>query len=73
MNFAEALTRDSANVPVEVTDALKECFTPQERVEITIVASAMGMLNKINDSLNVPLEDDFLEFTDLLPDPDANK
>ena len=72
MNFAEALTRDSANIPLEITDEFKECFSPQQRVEIAIVASAMSMLNKINDSLNVPLEDDFLEFTDLLPQPESS-
>ncbi len=36
-----------------------EYFTPQERVEVTIVASAMGMLNKCNDALRVPLESEF--------------
>ena len=30
-------------------------------VEVTIVATAMGMLNKINDALRVPLESEFEE------------
>lgn len=68
MNFAEALANDASNIPEEITTEFQTCYTPKERVEITIVASAMSMLNKINDSLNVPLEDDFLEFSDLLPD-----
>ena len=37
-------------------DGIDAHFTPQERVEVTIVATAMGMLNKCNDALRVPLE-----------------
>ena len=34
-------------------------FTPRERVEVAIVATSMGMLNKLNDALRVPLEAEF--------------
>ena len=56
MRFAQAMTIDAGDIPAEVAAEFVELFTPQERVEIVIVASAMGMLNKINDSLRVPLE-----------------
>src|SRR4051794_40334962 len=55
MRFAQAMTIDAGDIPAEFVAQ----FTPQERVEIVIVASAMGMLNKINDSLRVPLESEF--------------
>ena len=50
---------DAGDIPDEVAVEFAEQFTPQERVEIVIVAGAMGMLNKINDSLRVPLEPEF--------------
>src|SRR5690349_2403236 len=59
VRFAEAMTVDAGDIPDEVAAAFAEQFTPQERVEIVIVASAMGMLNKINDALRVPLEPEF--------------
>ena len=67
MNFAEALARDASNIPDNITEEFKANTSPAERVEITIIASAMSMLNNINDSLNVPLEEDFLEFAHMLP------
>lgn len=46
-------------IPAEVsTDLIRE-FTPQEPIEVAIVATAMGMLNKLNDALHVPLEEGF--------------
>jgi AhpD family alkylhydroperoxidase len=59
VRFAQAMTIDAGDIPDEVASEFTEQFTPQERVEIVIVASAMGMLNKINDSLRVPLESEF--------------
>ena len=59
MRFAQAMTIDAGDIPDEVAAEFVEQFTPQERVEIVIVASAMGMLNKINNSLRVPLESEF--------------
>ena len=59
VRFAQAMTIDAGDIPAEVAVEFDELFTPQERVEIVIVASAMGMLNKINDSLRVPLESEF--------------
>ena len=61
VRFAQATTIDAGAIPPAVYAEFVAEFTPQERVEVTIVASAMGMLNKINDALRVPLEAEFEE------------
>ena len=61
VRFAQAMTIDAGAIPPAVYADFVERFTPQERVEVAIVASAMGMLNKINDALRVPLESVFEE------------
>jgi len=59
VRFAQAMTIDAGDIADEIAAEFAEQFTPQERFEIVVVASAMGMLNKINDSLRVPLESEF--------------
>lgn len=59
VRFAQAMTIDASDVPPAISADFVEQFTPQERVEIVVIASAMGMLNKINDALRVPLESEF--------------
>lgn len=54
--FAKAITEDAANIPESVVRVFVETFPPDERVEITLVAGAMGFMNKVNDALRVPLE-----------------
>jgi uncharacterized peroxidase-related enzyme len=56
LDFAAAVTRDSANIPDDLCDRLVAAFDPKQRVEITMVAAFMGMLNKFNDALRVPIE-----------------
>lgn len=59
IRFAQAITLDAGAIPAEVyADVIRE-FTPQERVEVAIVATSMGMLNKLNDALRIPLEAEF--------------
>jgi len=59
VGFAQAITLDAGNIPAAVyADFIRE-FTPQERIEVAIVATSMGMLNKLNDALRVPLESEF--------------
>ena len=59
VRFAQAITLDASGVPADVyADFIRE-FTPQERIEVAIVATSMGMLNKLNDALRVPLESEF--------------
>ena len=59
VRFAQAITIDAGGIPADVyTDFIRE-FAPQERIEVAIIATSMGMLNKLNDGLRVPLESDF--------------
>ena len=59
VRFAQAITIDAGGIPAEVyADFIRE-FTPKERIEVAIVATSMGMLNKLNDALRVPLESEF--------------
>jgi AhpD family alkylhydroperoxidase len=59
VRFAQAIGLDAGNIPTDVyADFIRE-FTPQERIEVAIVATSMGMLNKLNDALRVPLEGEF--------------
>ena len=55
-----ALTRDAGNVPEPVYAALTTHFSEQERVEVTVIAAAMNMMNIVNDGLRLPLEDEAL-------------
>lgn len=64
VRFAQAMTVDAGDIPDEDAAEFADQFTPQERVEIVIVAGAMGMLNKINDALRVPLEAEFATSAD---------
>ena len=59
VRFAQAMTFDASNIPQAIQANFVKHFTPQERVEIAIIATTMGMLNKCNDALNVPLESEF--------------
>ena len=61
VRFAQAMTFDAGAIPEPVRAELVRLFTPRERVEIAIVATTMGMLNKCNDALGVPLESAFEE------------
>ena len=66
--FIDALTQDASNISDDVAKKFVEEFTPQERVEISIVATAMGMLNKINDALRIPIEDEAIDQALTLPE-----
>lgn len=59
VRFAQAITLDAGAIPEPVyADFIRE-FTPKERIEIAIIATSMGMLNKLNDGLRIPLESEF--------------
>lgn len=62
--YAEALTIDAGNIPDDVIDPFMAHTSAQERVEVTIVASTMGLLNQLNDGLRVPLEEPMLEIAE---------
>jgi len=59
--YAEALTINAGAISPDIISAFMEQTTDQERVEVTIVASAMGLLNRLNDGLRVPLEAPMLD------------
>lgn len=59
VRFAQAITLDAGDIPEAVYAEFIREFTPKERVEVAIVATSMGMLNKLNDGLRVPLESEF--------------
>jgi AhpD family alkylhydroperoxidase len=59
IRFAQSIAIDAGAIPADVTADLMREFTPQERIEVAIVATSMDMLNKLNDALRVPLEAEF--------------
>ena len=59
VRFAQAITLDAGGIPEPVYADFKREFAPQERIEVAIIATSMGMLNKLNDALRVPLESEF--------------
>ncbi len=62
--YSEALTVDAGAIPEDVITDFVTHTTAQERTEVTIVAAAMGLLNRLNDGLRVPLEDQMQEIAD---------
>lgn len=59
VRFAKAITIDAGKISPDVYAEFIREFTPKERIEVAIVATSMGMLNKLNDALRVPLEPEF--------------
>ena len=59
--YSEALTIDAGSISPEIIKNFTTHTTNQERVEVTIVAAAMGLLNRLNDGLRVPIEEPMLE------------
>ena len=64
--YAEALTIEAGAIPPEVIAEFTRHTSNQERVEVTIVAAAMGLLNRLNDGLRVPIEEPMLEIASQL-------
>jgi alkylhydroperoxidase family enzyme len=53
LNFAEALTLDSNNVPDEFFARLQQHFTEGEIVEIAAVAGLFNYFNRFNNALQM--------------------
>jgi alkylhydroperoxidase family enzyme len=66
--FVDAMMRDASNIPEPVARRFVDAFTPQERVEIAYVATAMAMLNKFNDAFRIPIEDEVVGIAIEVPD-----
>ncbi len=65
--WADAVTRDASNIAPDVAERFVAAFSPQERAEITIIAAAMGALNRFNDALRVPIEDAVADIAAVVP------
>lgn len=53
LNFSEALTLDSNNVPEELFSLLRQHFTEGEIVEIAAVAGLFNYFNRFNNALQM--------------------
>ena len=70
--FADAMTGDATKIPDSIARRLVEHFTPAERVEVALVAGAMGFMNRLNDSLRIPLEESAAQYAGIgLRQPNA--
>lgn len=66
--FVDALAEDATNIPDDVFRRFAGEFTPQERVEISIIAAAMGLLNTLNDVFRLPIDKNDLEIAMSVPE-----
>jgi uncharacterized peroxidase-related enzyme len=55
--WAENMTRNTAQKNTEVYDRLRANFTEGEIVEITMLCAMFNMINRVNDSLDVLIEE----------------
>ena len=53
LNFSEALTLDSNNVPDELFSLLRQHFTEGEIIEIAAVAGLFNYFNRFNNALQM--------------------
>ncbi len=58
VRWAEAVTLNRAGGDDALYAELKRHFTEAEIVELTIVSAMFNMINRLNDSLQVPIEDE---------------
>src|ERR1035437_5463787 len=56
VQWAEAVTLNTAAKRNELFAVMKRLFTDAEIVELTMVSAMFNMINRLNDSLQVPIE-----------------
>jgi uncharacterized peroxidase-related enzyme len=56
VQWAEAVTQNTAAKRDDLFAAMKRLFTDAEIVELTFVSAMFNMINRLNDSLQVPIE-----------------
>ncbi|MEX2450336.1 MAG: carboxymuconolactone decarboxylase family protein [Rhodospirillales bacterium] len=61
LDFAKALTVDSANISDEICERFTVNFNPRQRVEIALATAAMDVLNKFNDGMRIPIDDEAID------------
>lgn len=57
VQWAEAVTQNTAAKRDDLFASMKKLFTDAEIVELTMVSAMFNMINRLNDSLQVPLEE----------------
>ena len=57
IQWAEAVTNNSAARNDELFERLKTLYSNAEIVELTMVSAMFNMINRLNDSLRVPIEE----------------
>ena len=57
VQWAEAVTQNTAAKRDDLFAVMKRLFTDAEIVELTMVSAMFNMINRLNDSLQVPLEE----------------
>jgi uncharacterized peroxidase-related enzyme len=57
VQWAEAVTLNKAAENDDLFAAMKQKFTDAEIVELTMVSAMFNMINRLNDSLQVPIEE----------------
>lgn len=57
VQWAEAVTLNTAATRDDLFAEMKRLFTEAEIVELTMVSAMFNMINRINDSLQVPIEE----------------
>ena len=60
------MTLDASNISDEIAQKFITNFTPKERIEVAIIVAGMGMLNKLNDSLRISVDDSAMEIASAL-------
>jgi alkylhydroperoxidase family enzyme len=61
LDFAKALTVDSANISDAICERFTANFNPRQRVEIALATAAMDVLNKFNDGMRIPIDDEAID------------
>lgn len=56
VQWAEAVTLNTAAKRDDLFETMKRLFTDAEIVELTMVSAMFNMINRLNDSLQVPIE-----------------
>jgi alkylhydroperoxidase family enzyme len=58
--FVDHMMTDASNIPDNVVEDFQEHYSPKERIEIALTATAMSVLNKFNDAFRIPIEDEVI-------------
>ena len=69
--WADRVTRNEAHADPEAWDRLREVFTDEEVVELTLASSLFNFLNRFNDTMWLELDGGAPEGANLFIDPDA--